>query len=240
VLRTVRIAARLAAIIATLLVALAFHGLWRLARSPSPWPRRFLAAMTRIVGARVRVEGVPLTRDVVILANHLSWIDIFALASATGCAFVAKGELEHVPAIGWLASLNRTIFVARADRMGVEKQVATIRTAISTGQPIAIFPEGTTGDGTTLLPFKPALLAALDPAPPGVRVQPVRIDYGLATAELAWVGEVSGVAHALRVLGRRGSFTVRLQALDPFDPAAFAGRKAIAAEARHRVEAAVH
>jgi 1-acyl-sn-glycerol-3-phosphate acyltransferase len=227
---------RLAALAAALLVALALHGSWRLVRARSPWPRRFLGWVARIVGARVRVQGTPLTRDAVLLANHLSWIDIPALAGASGAAFVAKAELRDAPLVGWLCTLNHTLFVKRGDRMGVDAQVASLRAQLAGAQPVTIFPEGTTGDGVTLLPFKAGLLAALVPPPPEVRVQPVRIDYGAATAELAWVGDEHGAAHAARVLGRRGTFVVTLHFLAPFTPAG--DRKAIAAAARARIEAA--
>ncbi|WP_271300231.1 lysophospholipid acyltransferase family protein [Sphingomonas sp. CV7422] len=226
-----RLGYRVAALLVALLAGLLLHGLWRLLRRPSPWPRRFLAAVAQIVGARVRVLGTPCAGNVVFLSNHLSWIDILAIAGATGSAFVAKGELRGVPLVGWLCTLNRTIFVTREDRLQVTAQIDRLRAAIATGQPVTLFPEGTTGDGTTLLPFKAALLAALDPPPPGVVVQPIRIDYGEA-ADLAWVGEEPGLAHALRVLRRRGRFAVTLRLLTPFDPAAAGGRKAIAAQAR--------
>lgn len=233
-----RFAARLATLLATLLVAVPLHGLWRLARMPSPWPRLFLAAVARIVGARPQITGDPLRRDVVFVANHLSWLDIPLLAGATGCAFIAKAELAEVPLVGWLCTLNRTIFVRRDERLAVTAQIERLRAALGDGWPVTIFPEGTTGDGVALLPFKAALLAALDPPPPGVLIQPVRIDYGAATGELAWVGEETGRHHARRVLERRGSFTATLQFLAPFDPREVGGRKAIAAEARRRIEAA--
>ena len=214
------------------------HLLWRLLRLPSPWPRIFLRTAGSIVGARRRVVGGPLRRDVVFVANHLSWVDIPVLAGATGCAFVAKSELRDVPLIGWLCRLNHTIFVRREDRMTVTEQIAEIRAAFTRGWAVTMFPEGTTGDGVSILPFKAALLAALDPAPPGVLIQPVRIDYGAATHELAWVGDEPGADHARRVLSRAGGFPVTLSFLDPFDPADFGGRKALAAEARRRIEGA--
>jgi 1-acyl-sn-glycerol-3-phosphate acyltransferase len=220
-----------------LTAALPIHLGWRLFRLPSPWPRLFLAAAARIVGARVRVVGRPLRRDVVFLANHLSWVDILALAGATGTAFVAKADLRGVPLIGWLCALNHTIFVRCEDRLAVRHQVAALRDAFTEGWAVTIFPEGTTGDGRSLLPFKAPLLAALDPPPPGVMVQPVRIDYGGATEDLAWAGDEPGRDHARRVLSRPGSFAVTLTMLDPFDPAQAGGRKAIAAEARSRIAA---
>ncbi|TCP35963.1 lysophospholipid acyltransferase family protein [Sphingomonas sp. BK235] len=227
---------RLAALVAWLLLALLLHGLWRLVRARSPWPRRFLGVSAWLFGARVRVLGTPRRRDAVLLANHLSWLDILLLAGASGCAFVAKAELRAAPLVGWLSTLNRTVFVRRGDRLGVADQVAALRTALARGQPVAIFPEGTTGDGATLLPFKAALLAALDPPPPRLMVQPVRIDYEPAARALAWVGDEPGTAHARRVLTRRGTFVATLHFLEPFAPSG--DRKAIAAEARRRILAA--
>lgn len=172
-----------------------------------------------------------------IAANHLGWLDILLLGGATGCAFVAADEIRRVPLVGWLCRLNRTVFVARGDRAGVAGQVAAVRAALA-GGPVAVFPEGGTGDGAALLPFKPALFAALDPPPPGAAVHPVRIDYGAATVELAWVGDETGLSHARRVLGRPGRFPATLRFAEPIDPAALPGRKALALEARARVAAA--
>lgn len=238
-----RLILRIAALLLFLAACLVLHGIWRLVRAPSPWPRAFLGGFGRIAGARARVLGTPLKRDVVFLSNHLSWIDIPVLAGATGTAFVAKSELADVPAIGWLCTLNHTLFVRRGDRMGIGDQVASIARALADGWAVTLFPEGTTGDGVTLLPFKAALLAVLEtqgtPAPPRLMVQPVHLDYGPATPELAWVGDEPGQSHAARVFRRRGTFPVNLHFLEPFAPADFPGRKAIAAEARRRIEAAI-
>ncbi|WP_419809745.1 lysophospholipid acyltransferase family protein [Sphingomonas sp.] len=233
---TLRLILRLAALLLTLATYLVLNGLWRLARRPSPWPRRFLGRFGRIAGARAHVTGTPLKRDVVFLSNHLSWIDIAVLAGTTGTTFVAKSELADVPAIGWLCKLNHTLFVRRGDRMGIAEQIGSIAQALRDGWAVTLFPEGTTGDGTALLPFKAALLAVLEPPPPGLMVQPVRLDYGPATPELAWIGDEPGQHHAARVFRRRGTFPVNLHFLEPFDPAAFPGRKAVAAEARRRIE----
>lgn len=184
------------------------------------------------------MTGTPLKRDVVFLANHLSWMDIPILAGANGSAFVAKAEARDIPVVGWLCTLNRTIFVRREDRLGIAGQINQLREALAETWAITIFPEGTTGDGEELLPFKAALLAVLDPPPPGILVQPVCIDYGAATRELAWVGDEPGQDHARRVLNRAGTFTATLHFCDPFDPRDFPGRKAVAAEARARIVAA--
>ncbi|WP_375287243.1 lysophospholipid acyltransferase family protein [Sphingomonas sp.] len=179
------------------------------------------------------MTGAPLRRNVVFVANHQSWTDIPLLAGVTGTAFVAKAEMQGVPVIGWLCSLNRTLFVRREDRMGVAAQIANFRAMIAEGWAVTLFPEGTTGDGHALLPFKATLLAVLDQPPPGVRVQPVRVDYGIATDDVAWVGDECGQSHAARVFSRRGRLPVTLHFLDPFEPDG--GRKAIAAEARRRI-----
>ena len=220
----------------TLAALLPIHGIWTLLRLPSPWPRYFLGAVGWIVGARRRISGAkPLRRDVFFVANHLSWIDIPVLAGVTGSAFVAKAEARDIPLVGWLCTLNRTIFVARGERMNVGAQIAEVRAAVERGWAVTVFPEGTTGDGETLLPFKASLLAVLDPPPPGVMVQPVALDYGGATPDIAWQDE-GGIAYSLRVLARPGGFPANLRFAEPFDPATVGDRKAIAAEARRRVE----
>ena len=235
----VRIGLRVTGLVLALLICVAGHGLWRLFRLPSPWPRWFLGTAARICGARRRTVGQPLRRDVIFLANHTSWLDILVLAGATGTAFVAKSELRAMPLIGWLCTLNHTIFVARADRMGISGQIADLRDALAHAWPVTIFPEGTTSSAGELLPFKASLLAVLEPPPPGVSVQPVLLDYGAGAHTVEWLGDESGRANALRILARPGSFTVTVTCLAPFDPAACPDRKAIAAEARKRIEAAM-
>ncbi|UYY57966.1 lysophospholipid acyltransferase family protein [Sphingomonas sp. S2-65] len=215
------------------------HGAWRLFRLPSPWPRRFLGRVARIVGARVETIGTPRGRDVFYVSNHVSWIDILALGGASGTAFVAKAEIGAAPVVGWLAGLNRTVYVNRENRMGVAGQIEQLRAALDGNWAITVFPEGTTTDGKSLLPFKTPMLRVLEPPPPDVMVQPVLLDYGAAGEDIGWVGEESGLDNARRVLARRGSFPLRVHFLEPFDPADFPGRKAIAAESRRRIEAAL-
>ena len=231
----VRIAARGSSLLVAVLVAVPLHYIWRLLRRRSPWPRRFLGWVAWLAGARVERIGTPRRRDVFFVANHLSWIDILALAGASGTTFVAKQELRRAPVVGWLATLNRTVFVEREDRLGVAAQIDRVRRALVENGSIAIFPEGTTGDDATLLPFKTSMLRVLEPPPPGVLVQPVLMDYGALAQEIGWFGEETGLHNALRVLARPGGFALRIHFLPPFDPAAFAGRKAIAAEARRRI-----
>ena len=235
----VRIGLRAAGLVLGIAVSVPLHYLWRLLRLSSPWPRIFLGYCARICGARVECVGVPLKRDVFYIANHLSWIDILALAGASGTAFVAKSELRDAPVVGWLSTLNRTVFVSREDRMGVAEQINKLRDALSENWAVTVFPEGTTTDGQSLLPFKTPMLRVLEPPPPGVMVQPVLLDYGAVAEEVGWIGVESGVDNARRLLSRKGSFRLRVCFLDPFLPADFPGRKAIAAESRRRIEEAL-
>jgi 1-acyl-sn-glycerol-3-phosphate acyltransferase len=230
---------RLALLVLAVLGHVPLHYLWRLLRLRSPWPRRFLGRAAWIAGARVETVGRPRGRQVFYVSNHLSWIDILALGGASGTAFVAKAEIGRAPVVGWLAGMNRTVYVERENRLGVAGQIETVRTALERDGAIAVFPEGTTTDGQSLLPFKTPMLRVLEPPPPGVMVQPVLLDYGAVCSEIAWVGDESGLANARRILARKGSFALRIHFLDPLDPADFPGRKAIAAEARRRIEEAL-
>jgi 1-acyl-sn-glycerol-3-phosphate acyltransferase len=230
---------RIARLVLALLIHVPLHYLFRLVRLPSPWPRLFLASAARIAGAKVRRVGTPLRRDVFYVSNHLSWIDILALGGASGTAFVAKAEIGASPLVGWLAGLNRTVYVKRENRMGVAEQINQLRDALAETWAITVFPEGTTTDGKSLLPFKTPMLRVLEPPPPGVMVQPVMLDYGTAAEDIAWIGQERGLNNAKRVLARKQRFRLRVHFLEPFDPRDFPGRKAIAAESRRRIEEAL-
>jgi 1-acyl-sn-glycerol-3-phosphate acyltransferase len=230
-----RLAGRVVWIVLPALVLVPAHYLWRGLGLASPWPRPFLRIAARACGMRVRVTGTPLRHNVLYIANHLSWIDIPALGGVTGAVFVAQHRINEWPVFGWLARLNDTLFVTRTDRLGVATQIDALRAAFGRHPRLALFPEGTTTDGSHLLPFKAPLFAALDPPPPGLRIQPVVLDFDRAGRDLAWIGVETAPANAWRVFRRKGHFEVTLHFLDPFDPAAFAGRKAISAECRRQI-----
>ncbi len=234
-----RIAVRALGIIVILIPLVILHYIWRAGRLSSPWPRLFLGWTGWIAGARADKIGTHVRRDVVFISNHISWVDILVIAGASGSAFVAKAEIRDAPVVGWLSTLNRTVFVSREDRVGVAEQIERLREALIDTWSVTIFPEGTTDDGRSLLPFKSSLLKILEPAPPGVVVQPLLLDYGLIGPEIGWLGKESGANNALRVLARRGSFRVGIEFLAPFSPDEFVGRKAIATEARARIAAAL-
>lgn len=235
----VRLIWRVLLMLMSLIVLVPLHYLFRIIAYGSPFPMYFLRFAAWVCGARVKVIGTPLKRDVFFISNHISWIDILALAGASGTAFVAKAELNEVPVVGWLSRLNRTVFVKRENRMGVAAQINSLREALSDNWSVTVFPEGTVTDGQSLLPFKTSMLRVLEPPPADVLVQPVMIFYGEIAEWIGWVGDESGLNNAKRVLARKGSFPLELHFLEPFSPEDHHGRKAIAAKARDEIEEAL-
>ena len=226
---------RIAGLILLFLACLPPHLLSKRLLGRSFWPPRFLAAAAWIVGARVRVVGEPLRPHTLLLANHVSWLDILVLGGATGCAFVSKDNLGH-GFIHWLADQNQTLYIHRARRSATADQASAIAGALERPQPLALFPEGTTGPGDHLLPFRSSLLAAVAPAPPRAEVRPVAIDYGPAAREVGWYNE-RGKDNVLRVLGRKESLPTTLHFLPPLEPSA--DRKHLAHQARETIRAAL-
>jgi lyso-ornithine lipid O-acyltransferase len=224
-------AGRLAALALLLAACLPLHLVTRAALGRSGWPRRFLSAAARVCGARVTLTGKPLRPHTLLVCNHVSWLDIPVLAGATGCAFVSKHELGH-GLVHWLADQNATLYVRRDHRRGAPEQAEAIARKLGDPQPLALFPEGTTGPGTHLLPFRPTLFSAIAPPSEGVEVRPVAIDYGEAASELGW-HEETGSENLLRTLGRRKSVDVTVRLLDPLP--SMDDRKALARAAREAI-----
>ena len=234
-----RCAIRLLWIALPLAILLPLHLVWHLLKLPSPWAMLFLRICARALGARVSVYGKPLRKDVFFVANHISWHDIPILAGITGSAFVAQDGVRHWPVIGWLAKLNRTIFISRTEKQNVAQQVAELREAIAENWSVTLFPEGTTSDGRGLLPFKQSLFATLAPPPKPVMIQPVYLDFGSEGPDIAWLGDETGWESAWRAFTRPGSYDVGVHFLDPFDPAILADRKIVCALARSRLATAM-
>lgn len=229
----IRAALRVAGLLLLFLACLPPHMLSKWLLKRSLWPRRFLAAAAWIVGARVRVVGDPIRPHTLLLANHLSWLDIIVMAGATGCAFVSKDNLGH-GFIHWLADQNHTLYITRAKRSTTADQASSIAAALERPQPLTLFPEGTTGPGDQLLPFRSSLLAAVAPAPPRSHVRPVALDYGSAAREVGWYNE-PGKDNVLRVLGRKGSLPTTLHLLPPLAPST--DRKLLALQAHQAIAA---
>ncbi|MCC6924923.1 MAG: 1-acyl-sn-glycerol-3-phosphate acyltransferase [Novosphingobium sp.] len=219
-----------------LLVVVPLHYLFRLIKYGSPFPMWFLRAAAWIIGARVKIHGVPLKRDVFFMPNHVSWFDIPVIGGITGSAFVSRAEIADMFMLGWMARLNRTVFTKREARMNIAETINALREAIADTWSVVIFPEGTVTDGHSLLPFKTTMISVLEPPPPGMLVQPMVIDYGPVAEWIAWLDQESGIANARRIFARPGTFMVNVHFLDPFDPHEVGGRKAIAAEARRQIE----
>lgn len=234
-----RIVVRLSAMIALLLVCVPGYYLWRVLRLANPWPRVFLGGVAAIAGVEVRIAGARVRRGAFFLANHVSWLDVPALAGASGAAFVAHDGLAAYPLLKWLCGMNDTVFVARHDRASVAEQIAQVRAAIAETDALAVFPEGTTSDGTGLLPFKSSLLSALDPVPAGVAVQPVLLDYGAEAADIAWVGEEHGLDNFKRILARGRPLRLTVRFLAPLAGEALRDRKTIATAGREAILAAL-
>ncbi|MBW8752890.1 MAG: 1-acyl-sn-glycerol-3-phosphate acyltransferase [Sphingomonadales bacterium] len=225
--------------LAWLICCVPLHYLWRGLRLRDPWPRIFLAGIAWISGVDVVVAGNRVRRGAFLLANHISWLDIPGIAGACGSAFVAQDGLAANPALRWLCAMNDTVFIARHDRASVARQVEQVRAAIRDTGALTIFPESTTSDGSGVLPFKSSLLAALDPLPEGIVVQPVWLDYGAETAEIAWVGVEPGLDNFKRLAARTRPIRLTVHFLPPITGPALANRKTIAAAAMDAILSAM-
>lgn len=203
----------------------------------SNWPSRFLRHAGLIAGVRPRLDGPSLTPHTLVIANHTSWLDIILLGGWAGTAFVSKAELQTTPLLGWIADQNRTIYIDRAARRDSHGQVKRMADGLEHHQPLAVFPEGTTGDGRHLLPFRTTLLEAVAPPPKGVTVRPVALDYGEYADVVGWHSGERGMANFRRVLGNRGTMSVTIRLLDPLLPTD--DRKALARQARRSIAASL-
>ena len=226
-----RAALRIGGLVGLFLVIGPIHVVTKALLGRSSWPRRFLACAAWIIGARPRVQGAPIRGHTLLISNHVSWLDILVIGGSTGCAFVSKDQLGH-PFIHWLADQNATVYVKRTHRKGAKDQANAVAQALEGERPVTIFPEGTTGPGTHLLPFRSALLEAANFAARDVTIRPVAIDYGEEMANTSWWHE-PGKQNILRLLGRPGSLPVTIRLLPPVDRAG--NRKQLAHEAREAI-----
>jgi len=186
-----------------------------------------------LVGIRYLVRGKAMSQKGAVVANHSSWLDIFALNACQQVYFVSKAEVEGWPGIGWLAKATGTVFIRRNPRdAAAQKQIFTYR--LVTGHKLLFFPEGTSSDGQRILPFKSTLFAAFfdDGLRDVTHIQPATVTYlapkGQEPSFYAWWGGTDFAAHLLFVLAapRHGSVAVTLHQALPV--AAFSDRKALA------------
>ncbi len=166
--------------------------------------------------------------NLLIVANHISWLDIFVLNALQPSRFIAKAELKRWPAAGQLIAGCGTLFIERERRRDAHRVNEQARDALAAGDTIAIFPEGTTTDGETVLPFHASLLQPVIDA--RGQLQPVAIRYwrtdGVRSDAPAYVGDTSFMASLWNVLGAR-ALIVQLSVL-----------RALPALGRHRRELA--
>ena len=214
------------------------------ARRPvTPWIARGVCrAALWWLGMRFTVRGRPLRAPGAAVANHASWLDIFALNAADDVVFVAKAEVAGWPGIGWLARATGTLFVRR-DRAEAAAQARLFAARLAGGQRLLFFPEGTSTDGQRVLPFKPTLFAALF-APDmkdAAHVQAITVKYAAPAGQdrrfYGWWGDMGFGPHLLQVLAVPRQGAVEVIYHPPLRVADFAGRKALAGHAEHQVRA---
>lgn len=171
------------------------------------WIRRWCLAVVHTAGVRTRITGAARpTGGVLIVANHISWLDIPLLAAVRPARMVAKTEVRGWPVVGVLAARGGTLFIDRDRLRALPGTVERIAGTLRGGSAVAAFPEGSTWCGRAQGRYRRALFqAALDA---GVPVQPVRIQYrfayGPASTAPAFVGEDSLLASLWRVVSARG------------------------------------
>jgi 1-acyl-sn-glycerol-3-phosphate acyltransferase len=204
VARTLRVAAHVAEGLATAVLIFPLVQSHRRNALTKHWSRRLLRMLK--VDARLHGESLDgVGGNLLIVANHISWLDIFALLSVQPARFVAKSELRRWPFVGPLITGVGTLYVERARRRDTHNVNRQAAEALARGDVLAIFPEGTTTDGTTLLPFHGSLLQPIVDAEG--HVLPVAIRYrtpeGLHTAAAAYVGDTSILESFWRLTGAR-------------------------------------
>lgn len=135
---------------------------------------RILAVRLHVTGERAQPPGAPL----MIVANHVSWLDIVAINAVVPSRFVAKSEVRDWPVIGWIAIRVGTLFIRRARRQDTARISGRLAQVMGEGDPVVVFPEGTTTDGSTVLKFHASLMQAA--VRTGAQVRPVAIRYARA------------------------------------------------------------
>ena len=131
--------------------------------------------MLKIIGVQVRVKGQPANGPVLLAANHISWLDILVMHAASHCRFVAKSEIRQWPLVGTLTTGGGSLYIERSSNRDAMRVVHQMAEALQQGDVLAVFPEGGTGDGITLLPFHANLLQAAIAV--NVSVQPVALKF---------------------------------------------------------------
>lgn len=223
----------------------------RLARRFPNWYHR---QVCRLLGVRLHVEGrIVADAPVLLVSNHVSWLDIPVLSAVAPLAFVAKKEVGTWPFISTLARLQRSVLVDRTRRTAVGQTASEMIERLRAGEAIVLFAEGTSSDGSRVLPFKTPLFAAVKSSSrngdtdPGACVQTLAIAYthlhgvplGRAGRPLVgWYGDMEMASHAWELL-KAGPLDVRIRIGPPVPLAKFADRKELARHSEAEVRQAV-
>ncbi|MCF2870761.1 1-acyl-sn-glycerol-3-phosphate acyltransferase [Octadecabacter sp. G9-8] len=226
-----------------LLVRLIERPLCGQGRPVTPYITQFVCRSSFVLmGIGYKRVGTPMAGAGAVVANHSSWLDIFALNAAKRIYFVSKAEVAKWPGIGWLARATGTVFIAR-NRTQAAHQIDVFRDRLGHGHKLLFFPEGTSTDGQQVIAFKPTLFAAFmdDVLRDTLAIQPVSVIYtapeGADVRHYGWWGDMEFGTHLLATLAQspQGSVTVVYHA--PVKVADFANRKALAAHLEAAVRA---
>jgi lyso-ornithine lipid O-acyltransferase len=199
--------------------------------------RFYWATVCRLLGLKVRVIGSAIKsaggRPVVFVSNHSSWIDVPVLGGRLDACFVSKDDVARWPFISTIARLGRTIFVSRR-RHATARELDGMRARLAAGDNLLLFPEGTSSDGSRVLPFRSSFFAVAEGAQ-GPLIQPISIVYdrlgGLPTGRasrpvFAWYGDMDLASHFWR-FAWHGGLRVSVLIHPPVDASRFASRKAL-------------
>ncbi|KIC22552.1 lysophospholipid acyltransferase family protein [Leisingera sp. ANG-Vp] len=217
--------------------------LFGLQRPVTPFITQFVCRNAfRIMGIAYKTRGSLMRERGPVVANHSSWLDIFALNARKRIYFVSKAEVAKWPGIGWLARATGTVFIERNPKKARE-QAELFEQRLGAGHKLLFFPEGTSTDGLRVLRFKTTLFAAFftERLRNSLHVQPVSVVYhppqGAPHRFYGWWGDMDFGPHLLKVLGTLRQGSVELIYHPPLKVADFPDRKALAARAEELVRA---
>jgi lyso-ornithine lipid O-acyltransferase len=197
------------------------------------WLHRWCLRAIHRLGIELQPEGAFPSRGLLV-ANHLGYLDILVLSAMHPCVFVSKQEVRSWPLFGLMAKLSGTVFVDRARSSAAHGANAEMSNALSQGAVVVLFPEGTSSDGSRVLPFRPALFGAATKA--GANVVSAHISYdvsdGAAANDVCYWGEMSFFPHLLRLLSRH---QIRARVRFAAETRKFADRKLAARVTRDMV-----
>ena len=196
--------------------------------------------MLALLGVHLQVQGNELGAGNLLVANHVSWLDIFVINALTPTAFVSKADVRGWPLIGWLAARNDTVFLQRGSRSHARVVNAQIGSLLADGNLVAVFPEGTTTDGSTVLHFHSALLQPAIVA--GRPLQPLALRYETPSGELcrapAYDGDIT-LPQCIAAITATPRMVARCVVFAPLATNAGAVRRELAATAHAQITGAV-